>query len=394
MWNGNVVRWPNNFFIKTPDSYYELQNTINSIKDDSKILTLPMTPVRMKSLNWGYMGVDLFELLFNKSMLNYNDISVKLLGIRLDGFDQTVFPIIAKIFNIERILLDTHENRPYEAKILKYNNRPTELTYRNYAFLFTKYLKKYIATTESFNGFYIHKLNNSYFLPHIYATKKASVILGDSSIFKKLCTENLLFDPPLFISTKQNKNIVNINSILSKANLIVCESKKILKLNIDYLVENVIHIFSGTIKQRKFYTNQDGKYTLRCKLIPNLTNYDSKDRITLNLFNLIKSIKIDKFSNTSGWLKLDSLKNIVISNFYDGPAKEDEYSLIKIDNIDIDLVKYPILKIDCKVENSIIQVFDIIAKIAATAAATIRSIFSVPCLCVLTVNKNFNNINP
>lgn len=349
-WEGKVIRWPN-FFVKIPQDYYEAQRYINSQKEDSKILTFPMTSRRMKKLNWGYMGVDLFELLFNKPVLNYYDLSCILGGAEKWLLKKTHFPIISKIFNIGYLLLDTNQENMVEGS-------KTEKITRMYQNIFESRLSQFVSKETIFNGLRLYKIKD--ILSHIYTSVSPVFILGDFSIFELLCYEQYLGNNPLLIFSKQNKGLIKNTQIMAEAGLFASINKKLSMQFLNNIRSKIVYFVSGNIKQRKLFIKENGRYLFRFKLIPKYVSKKGLSSIALDFPDLINRISIDKHNSTGRYF-IDGLGRLITSIYFDGGEAEDEYFQIKIKDLNIDIAQYPWIVLDYKIEDPSFQIIEIVA---------------------------------
>ena len=81
MWTGDV--FPDYYRVKVPDYYQQANLLINEDRSDGRILSLPMVRDEGVRYDWGYIGIEPSEFLFDKSTISktlfskYNDVGYR-----------------------------------------------------------------------------------------------------------------------------------------------------------------------------------------------------------------------------------------------------------------------------------------------------------------------------
>ena len=353
-WQGKVVRWPN-FLVRIPNSYYAAQQWVNSQKEDSKVLTFPMVSRRMKKLDWGYMGVDLFELLFNKPIFNYGDLSQKLGGANDWLLKEEHFSIIAKIFNIRYLLLDINH-----IKLVKREDLQVKNAVKVYQDIFENRLSQFLSKEAIFNGVRFYKIREDFYLPHIYASFAPAVIIGDFSILEHLCFERYLGKRPLLIFSEQNKGLIKNTEIIKQARLFASINKRLSRQLLNRIKAGLIYFMTRDIWQREFYCQEDGKYLVSCKLKPKFVFKKVFPSKIIDFSDTKDKFILAKKNNADGEYLFDGLTRLIISAYFDGDKFEDEYLQIKIKDLDIDLIKFPSVVLEYKLEDPAVQIIEMV----------------------------------
>jgi hypothetical protein len=171
---------PKSIISKIPDFYYQSSQEINSAVEDSKTLLLPQQ--YYYATRWGYSGQDILDRLVGKPIIHQKpdmgpfhsmQIHDLIYGAIDNSYGLSFWKILA-IANVRQILQRNDVDTRY------YSQTPPE---EIRSFLSSQ---QGIVFSKTFGEHDLYRVDNQYFLPHIYAAIAPMFVNGSKENFFKL----------------------------------------------------------------------------------------------------------------------------------------------------------------------------------------------------------------
>lgn len=163
---------PNQKGYAIPDEYYEIGKLLDNIKEDSKVLSIPLGGGYVKK-NWPYFGPDILSWITRKPLI-YKSVVGYGLSVK-NKKDIQIIPENYKtysLYNVGYLLLQKDTVSEYSYKYKDIN--PGALLIRN-------------------DYFDLYKISDEYFLPHIYSSHAPTIIAGDIEALVPMTETKIIF---------------------------------------------------------------------------------------------------------------------------------------------------------------------------------------------------------